>query len=77
MIAIPKHYYHAAYFIRSMKLTHADVRILPRDEIDYIVNRGIELEIYNVKDYVKFIKNNRNIERFEKCWFKEIEDDTK
>lgn len=64
IVKLPKEYYHAAYFINSLKLCQLDIRKLTDSEISYIKERAKELKIENVHDFIKFIRENKNVERF-------------
>lgn len=64
LIKLSREYYHAAYFINSLKLCQHDVRKLTNSEISYIKERAKELKIENIHEFIKFIRENKNVERF-------------
>ncbi|MGL5229971.1 MAG: hypothetical protein ACRC8F_04025 [Cetobacterium sp.] len=64
IVKLPKEYYHAAYFINSLKLCHSDIRQLDDKEIIFLKERANELKIKNVPEFIKFIRSNKYVERF-------------
>lgn len=59
-----KEFNEAAEFMRSLKMTYAEIRTLKNDtELEFILSRAKELRIPNIKEYISFVKNNKNINK--------------
>ena len=57
---VDKKYHEAFGFLNSFKLTKWDIRVhVPQWEIDYIIQRGEEEKIPNLKEFIELIKTRK------------------
>lgn len=57
-VDVPEKFSDAAEFVHSFKLTKCDVKLAPPWELAYIIKRGGEEKIENVREYLKSLGGN-------------------